>query len=189
MRSKINSRYCFIKQPTLPKRNNNQSNKQVINRIKVFQNNRRRKQSDSFLTPGVLKGKRTLVDIKTQPYPLTIHACLSARHPLTVFPISQKPRRHYIQICFTKNVSYKRFTKSVSQNHFSYKKRSARTDLSGLLKFYRRQQISPEAQTKESNRSNRTSGYTISFSSLFNDFFKSFSSPSFCRNTIFSSDG
>lgn len=135
MRSKINSRYCFIKQPTRLKRNNNQSNKQVINRTEFFQNNHRCQQSDSFLTPGVLKGKRTLVDIKTEPYPFTIHACLSARHPLTVFPISQKPRRHYIQICFTKNVSYKRFTKSVSQNHFFDKKKIGLNRSFGFIKI------------------------------------------------------
>jgi len=135
IRSKINSRYCFIKQPTRPKRNNNQSGKQVINCTEFFQNNHRCQQSDSFLTPGVLKGKRTLVDIKTEPYPFTIHACLSARHPLTVFPISQKPRRHYIQICFTKNVSYKRFTKSVSQNHFFDKKKIGLNRSFGFIKI------------------------------------------------------
>lgn len=118
MRSKINSGYCFIKQPILSKRNNNQSGKQVINCTEFFQNNHRCQQSDSFLTPGVLKGKRTLVDIKTEPYPFTIHACISVLHPLTVFPDFSKILSPLYSICFTKNVSYKRFTKSVSQNHF-----------------------------------------------------------------------
>ena len=118
MRSKINSRYCFIKQPTRPKRNNNQSGKQVINCTEFFQNNHRCQQSDSFLTPGVLKGKRTLVDIKTEPYPFTIHACISVLHPLTVFPDFSKILSTLYSNTIFKFVSQKMFHISVSRKVF-----------------------------------------------------------------------
>ena len=113
MRSKINSGYCFIKQPTRPKRNNNQSGKQVINCTEFFQNNHRCQQSDSFLTPGVLKGKRTLVDIKT---------ALSTHHSRMHFRSSSAHRfsrflKNPVATIF-KFVSQKMFHISVSRKVF-----------------------------------------------------------------------